>query len=56
MKLPAVTNKNGSPLSFFVTAGQVNDYTGAVALLNDLPDAQSLLADRGYDDDWFRWA
>ncbi|BCA63537.1 transposase [Sphingomonas sp. HMP9] len=37
-----------------MTAGQVSDYTGAAALLNDLPKAQRLLGDRGYDTDWFR--
>jgi len=28
----------------------------AMALLNNLPDAEWLLADRGYDADWFREA
>lgn len=37
-----------------MTAGQISDYTGAAALLDDLPDAKWLLADRGYDADWFR--
>jgi hypothetical protein len=37
-----------------MTAGQVSDYTGAAALLDDLPTAQWLLGDRGYDPDWFR--
>src|SRR3546814_4685262 len=53
-KLHAVTDANGRPLSFFMTAGQVSDYTGAAALLDDLPKAQRLLGDRGYDADWFR--
>jgi transposase len=53
-KLQAVTDANGHPLSFFMTAGQVGDYTGAAALLDDLPKAQWLLGDRGYDADWFR--
>ena len=53
-KLHAVTDANGRPLSFFMTAGQVSDYTGAAALLDDLPKAQWLLADRGYDADWYR--
>jgi IS5 family transposase len=36
-------------------AGQrISDYTGAAALLRSLPSAQWLLADRGYDADWFR--
>ena len=33
------------PLSFFMTAGQVSDYTGAAALLDDRPKAQWMLAD-----------
>lgn len=37
-----------------MTAGQRSDYTGALALLGDLPAAEHLLADRGYDADWFR--
>lgn len=53
-KLHAVTDQNGRPLSFFMTAGQVSDYTGAAALLDSLPMAQWMLADRGYDADWFR--
>lgn len=53
-KLHAVTDANGRPLSFFITPGQVSDYTGAAALLDDLPKAKWMLADRGYDADWFR--
>lgn len=53
-KLHAVTDANGRPLRFFMTAGQVSDYTGAAALLSSLPRADWLLADRGYDADWFR--
>ena len=52
-KLHALADANGRPLSFFMTAGQVSDYTGAAALLDDLPKAQWLLGDRGYDADWF---
>ena len=47
-KLHAVTKANGQPLKFFVTAGQVGDYTGAAALPGSLPKAKWLLADRGY--------
>ncbi|GBR69412.1 hypothetical protein GKA01_13570 [Gluconobacter kanchanaburiensis NBRC 103587] len=53
-KLHAITDQNGPPLSFFMTAGQVRDYTGAAALLDSLPAAQWMLAERGYDADWFR--
>ena len=55
-KLHAIADANGRPLSFFMTAGQVSDYTGAAALLDDMPKAQWLLGDRGYDADWFRKA
>ncbi|WP_241503296.1 IS5 family transposase [Komagataeibacter melaceti] len=53
-KLHAVTDRNGRPLDFFMTAGQTSDYTGAAALLDGLPPAEWMRADRGYDADWFR--
>lgn len=40
----------------FLSAGQTSDYIGAAAMLSSLPKAKVLLADRGYDADWFRWA
>ena len=55
-KLHAVTDAEGRPIRFFITAGQISDYTGAAALLDSLPKADWLLADRGYDADWFREA
>jgi len=55
-KLHAVTDTLGRPIRVFMSAGQVSDYTGAAALLGSLPAAQWLLADRGYDADWFREA
>ena len=39
-----------------MTAGQVSDDTGTAALLGSLPAAEWLIADRGYDADWFREA
>ncbi|MFT8462226.1 IS5 family transposase [Acetobacter persici] len=53
-KLHAVTDRNGRPLDFFMIAGQISDYTGAAALLDGLPPAEWMLADRGYYADWFR--
>lgn len=53
-KLHAVTDTSGRPIRFFITAGQVSDDTGAAALMVGLPEAEWLLADRGYDADWFR--
>jgi hypothetical protein len=35
---------SGRPIRLFITAGQVSDYTGAAALMNDLPEAEWLLA------------
>ena len=51
--LHAIADANRRPLSFFLIAGQVSDYTGAAALFDDLPNAQRLLGGRGYDADWF---
>lgn len=53
-KLHAVADAQGRPIRLFVSAGQVSDYTGAAALLQGLPEADWLLADRGYDADWYR--
>jgi len=53
-KLHAIADANGRPLSFFMTAGQVSDDTGPVAVRDDLRRAQSLLGARGYDAAWFR--
>ncbi|MDA9823872.1 IS5 family transposase [Paracoccaceae bacterium] len=53
-KLHAVTDTIGRPIRFFMTAGQVSDYIGARALVSNLPAAEWLLGDRGYDADWFR--
>jgi transposase len=39
-----------------LTEGQVSDYKGAATMLPVMPDAPVLIADRGYDADWFRQA
>jgi transposase len=41
-------------ITFFTSAGQISDYTGAAALLKELPEADWPIAVRGYDADWFR--
>lgn len=41
-------------MALFLSEGQMSDYKGAEALLDQLPCAKHLLADRGYDADWFR--
>ena len=35
--LHAVADAKGRPIGFFMSAGQVSDYTGAAALLGSLP-------------------
>ena len=55
-KLHAVTDAKGRPIRFFMSAGQVSDYTGAAALLDGLPKADWILGDRGYDAGWLREA
>ena len=37
-----------------LTEGQVSDYRGAATVLPALPDADMLIADKGYDSDRFR--
>lgn len=39
-----------------LTAGPVSDYRGAATVLPVLPDAEVLIADKGYDSDRFRTA
>ena len=53
-KLHAVTDALGRPIRMFLSAGNLSDYKGALAMLSSLPKAECLLADRGYDADWFR--
>jgi putative transposase len=39
-----------------LSEGQMSDHKGAFLLLSALPRAKQLLADKGYDSDWFRQA
>lgn len=39
-KLHAVADAQGSPIRMFVTAGPVSDYTGAAAMLRNLPQEE----------------
>ena len=53
-KLHAVCDADGKPLILLLTEGQVSDYRGAATMLPSLPDADMLIADKGYGSDWFR--
>ena len=55
-KLHAVCDERGRPRVMLLTEGQVSDYKGAATMLPAMPDAPVLIADRGYDADWFRAA
>jgi transposase len=37
-----------------LTEGQMSDHKGARLMLDALPKAKTLIADRGYDNNWFR--
>lgn len=53
-KLHVVCDSKGRPLQMYLSAGQTSDYTGAAGLMSGMPKVKVLLADRGYDADWFR--
>ena len=55
-KLHAVGDGDGRPLVMLLSEGQMSDYKGAALMLPALPKAKQLLADKGYDADWFRAA
>lgn len=55
-KLHAVVDGDGKPLILLLTEGQMSDHKGARMLLDALPTASALIADRGYDSNWFRAA
>ena len=39
-----------------LSEGEMSDYKGAALMLDALPDAKLMLADKGYDATWFREA
>ena len=39
-----------------LSEGQMSDYKAAALMLSAIPKAKQLLADKGYDADWFRAA
>ena len=55
-KLQVVCDAAGKPLVMMLTEGQMSDHKGARLMLDALPPSSALIADRGYDSDWFRRA
>ena len=39
-----------------LSEGQMSDYKGAALMFDALPEASAMIADKGYDGDWFRQA
>lgn len=52
----AVCDADGKPLILLLTEGEVSDYRGAATVLPALPEADALIADKGYDSDLLRKA
>ncbi len=46
----------GKPLILLLSEGQMSDYKGAALMVEALPKASMMIADRGYDANWFRAA
>ncbi len=55
-KLHAVFDGAGRPVIFLLTEGQMSDHKGAALIYPVLPDAETLIANKGYDSDTFREA
>ena len=53
-KLHTVCDGEGRPIILLLSEGQMSDHKGARLVLDALPPASHLIADRGYDSAWFR--
>jgi transposase len=51
-----VCDGQGRPLVLLLSEGQMSDYRGAALMIDALPQATHMIADKGYDGDWFRQA
>ena len=52
-KLHAVCDGRGRPIRMYLSAGQTSAYISAAGLVSGMPLAKVVLADQGYDADWF---
>lgn len=53
-KIHMAVDSCGLPIDFIVTGGEVHDSKAAIELLKQLPDAEHVIADRGYDSEKIR--
>lgn len=52
-KLHTVCDGKGRLIILLLSEGQMSDHNGALLVLDALPPASHLIADRGYDSAWF---
>ena len=53
-KRPVVCDGKGRPVRLLLSEGPCSDFTGAELLLRDLPQANVLIGDKGYDSNRIR--
>ncbi len=53
-KLHTLCDNQGRPVRLYLTEGQRSDFQGAEVLLKNLPKAETLIGDKGYDSDNIR--
>ncbi|HBO6068059.1 TPA: IS5 family transposase [Pseudomonas aeruginosa] len=53
-KIHLVVDACGLPLAFEITRGQINDCTQVSSLIAKAPEAESIIADKGYDSEAIR--
>ena len=53
-KIHLAVDAHGLPIEFEITGGQINDCTQAPALIAKLPEAETIVADKGYDSERVR--
>ncbi|MCP5074863.1 MAG: IS5 family transposase [Rhodobacteraceae bacterium] len=55
-KIHTLSNHEGRPIAFHLTGGNISDFTGAAALLPQIPPNIIVHGDKGYDSDAIRRA
>lgn len=53
-KIHLAVDACGLPIAFEITGGQINDCTQASSLIAKVPDAENIIADKGYDSEAIR--
>lgn len=53
-KIHLAVDSYGLPIEFILTGGEVNDCTAATELIEQLPKAEAIVADKGYDSEKIR--